>query len=169
MPRSVTTSSARHTLALLGDVEELWENPLPAPLDAYPEVLRLERMFYERGRMWRFYGNHDLLWAHKTNVTKYLSDAVGEKVEVREGLKLDVYDGDAKLGQVFLTHGHQGTPDSDLFAPLAMLPVRYVWPALQRKVKFASTSPAEDYALRAGHDEAMFQWARAPAADRRSC
>jgi hypothetical protein len=41
-----------------------------------------------------------------------------------------------------------------------MIPVRYVWPAVQRKVKFASTTPARDFDLRAAHDAAMFAWAR---------
>jgi UDP-2,3-diacylglucosamine pyrophosphatase LpxH len=149
-----------HTLALLGDVEELWKNQLPEPLKAYPEVLALERAFHERGRLWRFYGNHDLVWAHQAHVDEYLKDVVGDGVEVLEARRLDVYDGTEKVGQIFLTHGHQGTPDSDLFAPLAMLPVRYVWPALQRSVNFASTSPAQDYELRAGHDETMFHWAQ---------
>ena len=149
-----------HTLALLGDVEELWENRLPEPLRAYPEALELERAFYDRQQLWRFYGNHDLVWSRQGIVERYLKHAVGDGIEVLEARKLDVYDGTEKLGQIFLTHGHQGTPDSDLFAPLAMLPVRYIWPALQRSVKFASTSPAQDYELRAGHDEAMFRWAQ---------
>ena len=149
-----------YTLALLGDVEELWENRLPEPLKAYPEVLALERAFHEEGRMWRCFGNHDLVWSRPGHVKRYLADVVGPGIQVFEARKLDVYDGTEKLGQLFLTHGHQGTPDSDLFAPLAMLPVRYVWPALQRSVKFASTSPAQDYELRAGHDDAMFAWAR---------
>jgi hypothetical protein len=148
-----------HTLALLGDVEELWENQLPGPLESYPEALALERGFHAEGRMWRFYGNHDLLWSRPAHVEKYLTDVLGPGVEVLEARKLDVYEGAEKRGQLFLTHGHQGTPDSDLFAPLAMLPVRYVWPVLQRSVNFASTSPSQDYDLRAGHDEAMFDWA----------
>jgi hypothetical protein len=41
-----------------------------------------------------------------------------------------------------------------------MFPVRHVWPRLQRKVNFASTSPARDYELRGQHDHAMFHWAK---------
>jgi hypothetical protein len=105
-----------HTLALLGDVEELWENQLPEPLQSYPEALELERRLHDEGRMWRFYGNHDLVWSRPGHVRKYLSDVVGPRLEVLEARKLDVYEGADKLGQLFLTHGHQGTPDSDLFA-----------------------------------------------------
>jgi predicted phosphodiesterase len=149
-----------HTLALLGDVEELWENRLPAPLRAYPEVLALERAFHDAGRLWRFYGNHDLVWSRPRIVAAYLADVVGRDAAVLEARILDVHDRGERIGRLFLVHGHQGTPNSDLFAPLAMLPVRYVWPALQRAVNFASTSPAQDYELRAGHDDAMFEWSR---------
>jgi UDP-2,3-diacylglucosamine pyrophosphatase LpxH len=148
-----------HRLALLGDVEELWENSVPKPLDAYPEVLELERAFYEDGRLWRFYGNHDLVWSSPKMVRRFLRERVGAELEVRESLKLDVYDGDRKRGRIYLAHGHQGTLDSDVFAPLARLPVHYIWPRLQNSVHFASTSPAIDFALRERHDRAMFAWA----------
>jgi len=158
---------AGHTLLLLGDVEELWECRLPAPLQKYAAVLDLERAFAARSRLRRFYGNHDLVWSGANVVERYLARAMDTEVEVQESLRLEVRDGDRRLGEIFLTHGHQGTPDSDLWAPLAMIPVRYVWPALQRSVKFASTSPAIDFNLRAGHDLAMFRWAQARSAARR--
>lgn len=149
-----------HTLVLLGDVEELWECRLPEPLEQYPEVLELERAFHAKKRLWRFYGNHDLVWSRPNIVDNFLAKAMHGPVEARESVRLAVHDGQESLGEIFLTHGHQGTPDSDLWAPVAMIPVRYLWPRLQRKVNFASTSPARDYDLRAGHDNAMFQWAQ---------
>src|SRR5207244_1301652 len=57
-------------------------------------------------------------------------------------------------------HGHQGTPDSDRFSPLTRLPVRYVWPLVQRWQGATATTPAHDHALRAEHDRAMFEWSR---------
>lgn len=151
---------AGHSLALLGDTEELWECKLPAPLDNYPEVLELERAFATAGRLLRFYGNHDLVWSRPNVVDKFLGKPMGGTVEVRESLRLDLRDGDESFGEIFLTHGHQGTPDSDLWAPVAIIPVRYIWPRLQRSVKFASTSPARDYKLRGEHDGAMLKWAQ---------
>ena len=156
------------TLALLGDVEELWENRIANVLDAYGPVLELESLFHREGRLWRFYGNHDLVWSSPDAVDEHLAAHIGGgPVEVCESLKLDVFAADRLLGRLFLTHGHQGTPSSDLFAPVAMLPVRYVWPRIQRNVKFASTSPALDFELRAEHDAAMFGWARRQAWARR--
>jgi hypothetical protein len=157
-----------HTLALLGDVEELWENRIANVLDAYGPVLELESRFHGEQRLWRFYGNHDLVWSSPEAVNERLAGHIGDgPVEVRESLKLDVVQDGAVLGRLFLTHGHQGTPSSDLFAPVAMLPVRYVWPRIQRNVKFASTSPALDFKLREKHDATMFGWAHARAEHRR--
>jgi UDP-2,3-diacylglucosamine pyrophosphatase LpxH len=158
-----------HTLALLGDVEELWENRLAKAFKCYGEVLALESRFHERGRLWRFYGNHDLVWSSPKQVARHLAERIGgEAVAVKESLKLDVYDGERRLGQLFLTHGHQGTPSSDLFAPVAMIPVRFIWPKVQRGVKFASTTPARDFKLREHHDLAMLTWAKEDLNDRAS-
>jgi len=151
---------AGHTLALLGDVEELWECRAPGPLDNYGDILALEREFHDRDRLWRFFGNHDIVWSGRRAVDKHLASRFHKPIEILEAVKLDVYDGGARLGRLFVVHGHQGTLDSDVLRPFAMIPVRYVWPAVQRKVKFASTTPARDFDLRAAHDAAMFAWAR---------
>lgn len=156
------------TLALLGDVEELWENRIGEVLKKYRPVLDLESRFHQEGRLWRFYGNHDLVWSSPDAVNERLKGHLGGKpVEVLESLKVDLFDGGKRLGRMFLVHGHQGTPSSDLFAPVAMLPVRYVWPRVQRNVKFASTSPARDFELREHHDATMYEWARGRALRRR--
>jgi UDP-2,3-diacylglucosamine pyrophosphatase LpxH len=155
------------TLVLLGDVEELWENRLARVLESYSDVLALERRFHDEQRLWRFYGNHDLNWSSPQAVNEHLGPHVGDRpIEVRESLKVDIIDDNEILGRLFLVHGHQGTPSSDLFAPVAMLPVRYLWPRLQRSVKFASTTPARDYELREEHDSTMYEWARRQASDR---
>jgi len=156
-----------YTLALLGDVEELWENRIAKALGCYEEVLALESEFHAYSRLWRFYGNHDLVWSSPGAVQKHLAQRIGgDPIEVRESLALDLVDGKHVVGRLFLVHGHQGTPSSDLFAPLAMLPVRYVWPRIQRNVKFASTSPAIDWDLREKHDETMYGWALEQAHER---
>lgn len=149
-----------YTLVLLGDVDELWENRLSPVAKAYTPVVELERRFHEQGRLWRFYGNHDLVWSSPRKVAKHLAARFGGPLPIWESLKLDAYDADERIGRFFLVHGHQGTPSSDLFAPIAMLPVRYIWPKLQKSVKFASTTPAQDSQIRAEHDERMFEWAK---------
>jgi hypothetical protein len=145
-------------LWLLGDVEELWENRPAHVIGRYGEILELERQFAPR--LLRVYGNHDMAWRRRKNVTKHLD----EQTEVLEGLRLVIEDEGEELGTLFLAHGHQGTFDSGnfLFVPVSRFFVRAVWGTLQRNFGFASTSPANDAVLRAGHDRAMAAWADTP-------
>jgi hypothetical protein len=148
-----------HVLHVLGDVEELWENP-PAPvIGAYPATLELEAEFHRAGRYMRYFGNHDDLWRHEDAVAKWLRP-IYPNVRVREALKLRITRAGEDLGLVFLAHGHQGTADSDRFAFFSRFVVRYIWRPLQRHVGFASNTPATDWDLRQRHEAAMFGWAR---------
>ena len=148
-----------YRLFVLGDVEELWENPPGDVLASYEETLRLEAKFHEAGRYERFWGNHDDLWRAGDDVSERLHRFF-PKLRVREALKLEVVAGGERLGVLFLAHGHQGTLESDRFAWFSRAVVRHVWRPLQRRVNFASTTPARDYNLRERHDAAMFDWAR---------
>jgi hypothetical protein len=150
---------AGHRLVCLGDVEELWENPADPVLEAYAPTLALEAEFHRQGRYERFFGNHDDLWGHPDAVAKRLHRFYPD-LRVREALKLRVRSGGEDLGLIFLVHGHQGTLDSERFAWISRLVVRYIWRPLQRRLNIASTSPASDHGLRARHDAAMFAWAR---------
>lgn len=151
-----------YALWLLGDVEELWENPPREVINHYKEVLRLEQGFISRGGLRRFYGNHDLDWSKPRTARKYLHEWVGS-TPIIESLRLEVTDGDAPLGTLFFVHGHQGTPGSDVFAPISRLAVRFVWRAVQRSQGWIATTPAESADIRGNHDAAMFEWAKSRA------
>jgi hypothetical protein len=150
---------AGHELFVLGDVEELWECTPEDVLEAYPETLALEAEFHEQGRYRRFWGNHDDQWNREGEVEKHLRP-IFPGLTVAEALKLNVTSGGERLGLIFLAHGHQGTADSERYSWISRLVVRYIWRPLQRRVTFASTTPASDYELRQRHDAAMFAWAR---------
>ena len=150
---------AGHRLVVLGDVEELWENRPDGVLAAYEDVLRLEAEFHRAGRYERFWGNHDDEWRYPGSVDRRLGRFFPGLV-VREALKLRVVDGGATLGTLLLVHGHQGTLESERFAWLSRLVVRYVWRNVQRRLKVSLNTPARDLALRELHDTAMFAWAR---------
>lgn len=149
-----------YELWLLGDVEELWENRPAAVLERYANVLELERSFGE-GRVFRFFGNHDLDWASPEVVERELAGHLPPGTPVREALNVDLLDGGERLGTLFLVHGHQGTPDagSALARAFSRFVVRNVWARLQRFQRIASTSPSRDVELRARHDRAMATWA----------
>lgn len=118
--------AAGYRLFLLGDVEELWEEPPARPLERYADVLDLERQFAAAGRLERFWGNHDDAWASRRTVRRHLEHLIGGG-KVREALRLRVPRPDGEDGVLFFVHGHQGTDASDTFGKLARLPVRYLW------------------------------------------
>ena len=149
-----------YELWLLGDVDELWENDIDEVLPSYEEAMKLERAFLEGPGLRRFYGNHDLDWAEADLVEKHLDERL-PGIEVGEALRLRVLDGERALGMLFFAHGHQGTDASDRFAWLSRWVLRHIWRRIQASQGWLTTTPATDYALRAKHDTAMFNWARA--------
>ena len=149
-----------HTLAVLGDVEELWEErPVPV-LKTYERTFELETHFHQEGRYLRLWGNHDDEWQYGDRVKGLLAPRYGgQEIKVQECLRIKVMDGDQKLGVLFLVHGHQGSAASDKWAPVSKLFVRYVWRPIQRLTRFSFNTPAEDWKLRERHNIAMYLWA----------
>jgi hypothetical protein len=148
-----------HSLYVLGDVEELWENAPKTVVKAYAATLVLEAEFHRAGRYERFWGNHDDSWDGEDDVRELLAPIYG-KLRVREALRLRVVSGGAPLGLLFLVHGHQGTKESDRFATVSRWVVRHAWRPLQRRLGMPSTTPSRDFELREDHDAAMYAWAR---------
>ena len=150
----------RFTLALLGDVEELWKNRIHEVLASYPEVYAAEAAFHSDGRLIRFWGNHDEEWASPHAVRQELGAVHGgATLHVRESLLLDVALGDTHLGQVFLVHGHQGTGMSDGLAFLARFTVRFVWKPIQHLTAVSRNTPSTNRKVREKHHRAMRRWA----------
>lgn len=152
---------AGYKLFVLGDAEELWEEHAEGVFKRYGDVLKLEAEFVQRGNgVSRFYGNHDDQWASSSQVSKHLHGLFGDDIKVREALRLRVDRPGKAPGTLFFVHGHQGTADSDKWGWASRLFVRHVWRPLQRKTGYTATTPARDFALRAKHDRAMYEWAR---------
>ena len=155
---------AGYKLFVLGDAEELWEEHAEDVIKRYQEVLELEGEFVKRGNgVARFFGNHDDQWRQQKQVSKHLRGLFGDDIKVREALRLTVDRPGKEPGTLFFVHGHQGTADSDRFGFASRLFVRHVWRPLQRKTGYTATTPARDFALRAKHDRAMYEWARSQA------
>jgi UDP-2,3-diacylglucosamine pyrophosphatase LpxH len=148
-----------YDLYLLGDVEELWENDPEPVLAAYDETLALEAAFHREGRYVRFWGNHDDQWRYGDQVEKHLGSSF-PGLNVREALRLHVLRGSEELGLLYLAHGHQGTSESERFAWISRMFVRYVWRPVQRRLKVAIATPATDWDLREDHERAMLAWAQ---------
>lgn len=149
-----------YTLALLGDVEELWKNRVHAVLAAYPEVYAAEAAFHTDGRLLRFWGNHDEEWASPAAVRDELGPVCpGGALEVHESLLLDVSAAGRTLGSVFLVHGHQGTGMSDGLTFLARFTVRFIWKPIQHLTAVSRNTPSANSKVREKHHRAMRRWA----------
>jgi hypothetical protein len=150
---------AGHQLFLLGDVEELWENKPGEVMQKYRRTLELEQEFQRDGRLVRFWGNHDDNWRHDEETEKYLHPLY-PGLRVHEAMRMQIVEGGQRIGTLFLVHGHQGTLDSDRFGRFSRIVVRNAWRPFQRRMKIPSTTPSRDFELRAGHNDAMFEWAK---------
>jgi hypothetical protein len=148
-----------HTLVVLGDAEELWQERAGVVVQAYQHTLELEARFHREGRYHRIWGNHDDAWSSQVLVRLYLEPVYGSPLRVRQHLLLRVVSGGEDLGTLFLLHGHQGTGTSDRWARLARIPVRYVWRNVQRATGYGWSTPATDWRLRARHNVALYSWA----------
>ena len=145
-------------LAVLGDVEDLWECHPSEVVAEHADSIRAEKPFLDVGRYWRFLGNHDEDWHLQAEVERYLNPLLGS-VGVLEALRLEVMDRNTRLGEVFLVHGHQGTAWGDRYGWLSHWAVHYFWRPIQRLTKIRRTTPATDWRLARKHELAMYQWA----------
>ncbi|MBX7151833.1 metallophosphoesterase [bacterium] len=144
-------------LAVLGDVEELWENRPKAVLKSYEHSLHLEMAFHQASRYYRFFGNHDIDWSDLRKITKWLFPIFGNEVIVYESLRLKFKNGSDDIGEIYLVHGHQGSAiDTN---PVSRFLVRVIWRNLQRIFGWKSNTPSNSIELRGKHNKAMYEWA----------
>ena len=148
-----------YNLALLGDVEEFWENPFYMVINRYRELLQMEQRFFNDNRLYRLWGNHDDQWRYGAAISKHLG-WLFPKIQIHEAIQLVVNSGRETLGQILLIHGHQGNLESDRYAWLSKIFVRYIWRNIQRIFKIPLTTPSNDLSLRSKHDRAMYNWAK---------
>ncbi|MEJ5311614.1 MAG: metallophosphoesterase [Anaerolineae bacterium] len=149
-----------HTLIVLGDVEELWEETPATVIRAYRHSLELEARFHRRGRYVRIWGNHDDEWQYADSVRRYLEPVYGDPpLRVHEGLHFTVREGAEELGSLLLLHGHQGDAFNDQWAWITRILVRYVWRTFQRLTRISLNTPATSWDLRKKINEAIYTWA----------
>jgi UDP-2,3-diacylglucosamine pyrophosphatase LpxH len=150
-----------YTLVILGDAEELWEEPdIGAVVQANVHVLESEARFHP-GRYVRVDGNHDNAWRIEHLVKQHL-DPIFPGIQVRREFLIKApLEGD-KTGEILMVHGHQGTLDSDIFdfLPPRLLPF---YRDFQNITDLGHTSPSRDDCLRGLQDTFLYRWASAQA------
>ena len=127
-----------YTYIELGDGDELWENRnMHAIIDTHSDAFWMMSRFYEAGRFYMLYGNHDIVKSRKSFTKKHCHDYYCDStdcchplfpgIKIRQSLVLE----DEEKRQLLLVHGHQGSTLNDQLWPLARFLVRYVWRPLE--------------------------------------
>lgn len=128
-----------YTYIELGDGDELWENrKLDIIIEAHSDTFQILSKFYNEGRLYFIFGNHDIVKRNKNFVKKNLYNYYNEleneymplfpNIKIHEGLILKHSETNNKI---LLTHGHQvDYLNYDLWR-LARFLVRYFWRILE--------------------------------------
>jgi predicted phosphodiesterase len=145
-----------YTLIALGDCEELWENSLLAVKKQQKASFEKERLFINKKKFIKVFGNHDLFWANDPFAPLQLRDIYGTDVPVYEGLILETEIEGSRL-HIFCTHGHQGDKASDgnWFSKFF---VSRIWAPLQAFSRINPNTPAYDAQLKSLHNSMMYDW-----------
>jgi predicted phosphodiesterase len=144
-----------YTLIILGDAEELQEEPIKKAVDSYQNVFQQEARFHP-DRLIRVYGNHDISWKSPEVVQEFFQ-SIFPDIVYREGILFEYHRDQPDGGEIFLVHGFQGTLESDIFSITA----RWVLPYFrnfQHNTGIGYTTPSQDACLRSKHDNRLYRW-----------
>ncbi len=140
----------------LGDSEELWENTLPPVKKSNVSSFEKEKLFLQKKKFVKVFGNHDLYWDNDPLASFELKDIYGEEVTIYEGVILQTTIAGRPF-QIYLTHGHQGDLQSDgnWFSKWF---VSKIWARLQAYLEINPNTPAYDTQLKTEHNKLMYEW-----------
>lgn len=162
-----------YTYIELGDGDELWENrSMEQIIEAHGNVFFLLSRFYERGRLYMLYGNHDMVKKDSRYTAKKCSvypRCLGNDTHLEnQPLLPDIrfYPGlilentrSPSAGEVYLTHGHQADLFNSTLWRLSRFLVRYLWKPLERYGVLDPTSAAKNYTRKHKTEQRLHDWA----------
>lgn len=151
----------------LGDGDELWENrSLDRIKEAHQESFEMLARFYEAGRLYLVYGNHDMVkkdpaFLEKNFQTCFCDQDLCERplcpgVRFYPGIILR--DSENKQ-DIYLTHGHQADLLNSTFWRLSRFLVRYIWRPLEALGIPDPTSAAKNNTRKKQSEKRLSQWA----------
>lgn len=155
-----------YTYIELGDGDELWENRnMSQIVDIHSDAFWLMSRFYQEGRFYMLYGNHDVVKKKvkftSSKCSTYYCDYQKKNlnlfpnIRVHEGLILkNKEDGIA----LHLAHGHQGDLLNDTLWPLTRFMVRYLWHPLELLGVLDPTSAAKNYNMKGHTEKKLIKW-----------
>lgn len=157
-----------YTYIEIGDGDELWENKhFSSLVRAHPQVYSLLQKFYNEGRLYMIWGNHDIVKKYRNftsrnlyeyyNYTSRAFEPLFDNIRVHEGLLLRYKDTPYKI---LVAHGHQGDLLNDTLWPISCFLVRYVWRHLEYFGFQNPFSPARNMARMARAENDIVNWVR---------
>ena len=148
-----------YNLCVMGDAEELWEEFPRTVIRHNSASFAAEKRFHDEGRYTRLWGNHDEIWGDQKFVRNLLQPLYGHRhLDVPESILLEVRDGNEKLGNILLIHGHQGTQNEGQNTEFAKWVLHNIWRPLQIVTGFSCNTPATDWKLRRARDVMTYEW-----------
>lgn len=152
----------------LGDGDELWENrSIQKIKEMHRHSFDMMAKFYEAGRFYAVYGNHDTAKKNAGFLEKSFHSYYCEREMCERPLFPDIvfYPGiilrDAKRrNDIYLTHGHQTDLLNSTFWPLSRFLVRYVWKPLEGLGVPDPTSAAKNNRKKKQSEKVLSDWAK---------
>lgn len=151
----------------LGDGDELWENRSIAKIkEAHSQSFAMQSKYYNQGRMYAVYGNHDIIKGKERFRKKHFSSYYNEHALCSHPLcpGITFYSGiilqDAERQKdIYLTHGHQADPLNSTFWRLSRFLVRYIWRPLEALGVPDPTSAAKNNRKKEKTEKVLTAWA----------
>jgi len=152
----------------LGDGDELWKSGSGAAIrQAHREVFALLRYFHRDGRLYKVWGNHDVI-SGEANPARQSNNGNHDRpasalqesspdIQAHEGLLLKYLPSGTQLLAV---HGHQVDLLSSRLSTLSRLIVGSFWKQMQRCGFRDPTSPAQNHAVRNRLERRIARWVK---------
>lgn len=155
-----------YTYIEIGDGDELWENSnLYDIIHVHSHVFWLLSKFYNKGRLYMIFGNHDMVKKYdkfvKNNLYRYFDERehkfvpLFENIKVHEGLVLRHKDTD---NRILVMHGHQGDWFNEGTWRLARFLNRYLWKPLELFGINDPTRAAKNYKRKTAVSKKLTEW-----------
>lgn len=141
-----------YTYFELGDGDELWENKsFESIATANADIFKVLLRFYQTGRLYLIYGNHDMV---KKNDPKLYKDFPG--IAFHEGIVLNHR---GAVLKILLLHGHQADFFNYVLWPISRFLVRYLWKPLELIGVKDPANPALSIGKKNAIDRKLYHWA----------
>lgn len=142
-----------YTYCELGDGDELWENlEFKSILEAHKNVFDVLKLFYNKNRLLRVAGNHDMVYKNQKYVEKhlytYFNKVTGKDEPLFPGVTFTegiVLSHETTGQEIFMCHGHQADFMNYKGWKFNRFMVRALWRQLQIFGIGDPTSPAKNY------------------------